>query len=163
MRSGIASFCQKVGFPTQTLSASVIGAVLTLGIACTAFTYTMWNWGIQRIEASRAGVFVNLEPVVGAFLGVTVLGDPLASSSFVGGFIVIACALMVCLPRTRARANGLAGRYNRTRSDATIHYHRSYLAHRRFGSRDRAGRRIAVSPTKCSQSLVVGSVGSAQE
>jgi drug/metabolite transporter (DMT)-like permease len=92
------------GLPTRGLSTEVVGSVLALGVVCTAATFTLWNWGLQRVEASRAGVFVNLEPVVGAFLGVSLLGEPLASSSLIGGCLVVACAVMVCLPGASARA-----------------------------------------------------------
>ncbi len=91
------------GLPDTTLSASVIGSILALGTGCTAVTFTLWNWGLEHIEASRAGVFVNLEPVVGVFLGVTILGEPLVASSLVGGFIVVACAVIICLPGVYAR------------------------------------------------------------
>jgi drug/metabolite transporter (DMT)-like permease len=91
------------GLPSQGLSKVVIGSMLALGIACTAATFTLWNWGLEQIEASRAGVFVNLEPVVGAVLGVGLLGEPLMASSLIGGVIVVACAVVICLPGVYSR------------------------------------------------------------
>jgi len=92
------------GMPGWNLSPAVVGSMLALGIGCTAATFTLWNWGLEKVEASRAGVFVNLEPVVGAALGVTFLGDPLATSSVVGGTLVVACAVVICLPLSSGRS-----------------------------------------------------------
>lgn len=91
------------GLPPVELSTRVVVAVLALGIGCTATTFTLWNWGIERIDASRAGIFVNLEPVVGAGLGVSLLGEPLAATGLIGGVIVVVCALAICLPQTEQR------------------------------------------------------------
>ena len=98
------------GLPSQGLSTVVIGSMLALGIACTAVTFTLWNWGLERIEASRAGAFVNLEPVVGAVLGVGLLGESLMASSLIGGVIVVACAVIICMPGVYARSSGHSSR-----------------------------------------------------
>ena len=45
--------------------------------------------GAQTVPASRAGIFVNLEPLVGALLGVVVLHDVLESTALVGGVLII--------------------------------------------------------------------------
>jgi drug/metabolite transporter (DMT)-like permease len=55
----------------------------------------LWNWGIERVPASQAGVFLNLEPVVGAMLGVVLLHDVLGSFSILGGLLVIGAAIFV--------------------------------------------------------------------
>ena len=106
------------GLPTSGLSGTALASLLTLGIACTTVTFTLWNWGLQHVEASRAGVFVNLEPVVGAFLGVTVLGERLTSSGLMGGCLVVACAVLICLPGATGGASRQphAGRERERRS-----------------------------------------------
>ncbi|MEJ2085667.1 MAG: DMT family transporter [Acidobacteriota bacterium] len=99
-----------------TLSPAVVASMLALGIGCTAATFTLWNWGLERVETSRAGVFVNLEPVVGAALGVTLLGDSLATSSVVGGALVLACAVVICLPLS----SGRSGAEHRSESEREV-------------------------------------------
>lgn len=69
--------------------------VVVLGIACTAASFFLWNWALQRTEAARAGVFGNIEPVVGAALGVAFLGEVLGPTAVVGGLVVVAAALLV--------------------------------------------------------------------
>jgi drug/metabolite transporter (DMT)-like permease len=80
------------GPPPVRLSALTWGALAALGVGCTAVTFGLWNWGLQRVEAARAGVFGNLEPVVGAALGVLLLGERLGPLALVGGLLVLVAA-----------------------------------------------------------------------
>ncbi len=52
-------------------------ALAAQGLFATAGAYLLWNWGLARVPASRAGVFLNLEPLTGALLGVFVLHETL--------------------------------------------------------------------------------------
>ena len=68
---------------------------MVLGLLATTLTTFLWNWGLARVPASQAGVFINLEPVVGTILGVLVLNDVLGSYSILGGLLVIGAAIFV--------------------------------------------------------------------
>ena len=82
------------GTPPLRFSPGVWAALLALGLACTAITFFLWNWGLMRVEAARAGVLGNMEPLVGTLLGVTFLGDQLGPLALVGGgFLLIAAIL----------------------------------------------------------------------
>jgi drug/metabolite transporter (DMT)-like permease len=83
------------GFPPIHLSLLTWACVLASGILATTVTTYLWNWGLSRVPASQAGVFINLEPVVGALLGVLVLHDVLGSYSILGGVLVIGAAIFV--------------------------------------------------------------------
>jgi drug/metabolite transporter (DMT)-like permease len=63
------------------------------GLLCTATTTLLWNWGIHHVPASRAGVFLNIEPVLGSVLGVELLGDRLGPYAWLGGALIIAAAV----------------------------------------------------------------------
>jgi drug/metabolite transporter (DMT)-like permease len=65
------------------------GAVVALGVGCTAVTYVLWNWGLQRVEMSTSGILVNLEPLTGSILGVALLGDPVNTGLAVGGLCIL--------------------------------------------------------------------------
>ena len=80
--------------PLAPMSGSVWAAVVALGLGCTAVTFWLWNWGVARVEAARAGVLANIEPVVGTVLGVTVLHERLGPLSLVGGALLVAAALL---------------------------------------------------------------------
>jgi drug/metabolite transporter (DMT)-like permease len=63
------------------------------GILATATTTVLWNWGLKRVPASQAGVFVNLEPLVGATLGVIVMHESLGITAVAGGVLIVGGAL----------------------------------------------------------------------
>ena len=48
-----------------------------------------------RVPASRAGVFLNLEPLVGALLGILVLGDAWGVATVAGGALIIGAAVVI--------------------------------------------------------------------
>jgi drug/metabolite transporter (DMT)-like permease len=83
------------GPPPINLSAFTWANVVILGLLATTLTTFLWNWGLARVPASQAGVFINLEPVVGAILGVILLNDVLGSFAIVGGLLVIGAAIFV--------------------------------------------------------------------
>ena len=68
-------------------------ALAASGILCTAATTLLWNWGIHHVPASRAGVFLNIEPALGSILGVELLGDKLGPFAWVGGALILAAAV----------------------------------------------------------------------
>jgi drug/metabolite transporter (DMT)-like permease len=45
------------------------------------------------VPASRAGVFLNLEPMLGSFLGVQLLGEHLGPYAWIGGGLILSAAL----------------------------------------------------------------------
>jgi drug/metabolite transporter (DMT)-like permease len=79
--------------PVRGVSGRVWLALAASGVLCTASTTLLWNWGLHRVPASRAGVFLNLEPAVGSFLGVQLMGDKLGPMAWVGGGLIVAAAV----------------------------------------------------------------------
>jgi drug/metabolite transporter (DMT)-like permease len=83
------------GVPRLDLTLLGWASVLVLGLGCSAATYALWNWGVARVPASRAGIFLNLEPLVGALLGILVLGETWGPATIVGGALIVGAALVV--------------------------------------------------------------------
>ncbi len=83
------------GFPRLDLSPDVWLSVLVLGALCTALAFVLWNWGLERYPASRAGVFLNIEPAVGALLGISLWGNSFGAGTALGGALIIGAALLV--------------------------------------------------------------------
>jgi drug/metabolite transporter (DMT)-like permease len=79
--------------PVHAVSGRAWLALAASGILCTATTTLLWNWGIHRVPASRAGVFLNLEPALGSILGVRLLGDRLGPFAWLGGGLIVAAAI----------------------------------------------------------------------
>ena len=74
-------------------SRAVWWAAASQGLLATAAAYLAWNWGLERIPASRAGVFLNLEPLIGTLLGVTLLSDRLGVAAVLGGILILGPAI----------------------------------------------------------------------
>jgi drug/metabolite transporter (DMT)-like permease len=89
--------------PSGPLGLETWRAVIVLGAGCTALTYGLWNWALRHLDAAEAGVFVNLEPVVGAFLGVYWLGESVGPRSIAGGALILLAALTVTVAVGRRR------------------------------------------------------------
>jgi drug/metabolite transporter (DMT)-like permease len=77
-------------FPVRFhFSLAVWGAAAAQGLLATASAYLAWNWGLKRVPASRAGVFLNLEPLIGSLLGVTLLHERLRAAAILGGVLIL--------------------------------------------------------------------------
>jgi drug/metabolite transporter (DMT)-like permease len=81
--------------PLKGISRDVWLALAASGFFCTTATTLLWNWGLRRVPASRAGVFLNIEPVLGSALGVKFMGDHLGPWAWAGGGLLVAAALTV--------------------------------------------------------------------
>jgi len=75
-------------------------AVIAQGILATTGAYLFWNWGLARVPAARAGIFLNLEPLVGTLLGVFILGESLGALGILGGALILFAAAYFSRPET---------------------------------------------------------------
>jgi len=89
--------------PFAHMSAFVWTALAVSGLFCTALTTLLWNWGIHHVPASRAGVFLNIEPALGSWLGVKLLGEHLGPYAWFGGGLILAAAITLT---TRSHGSG---------------------------------------------------------
>lgn len=83
------------GVPAVPVTATTWAALAWLSLGCTAIANVLWNVGLRTLGAARAGVVVNLEPLLGAALGVALLGDPLGAGALVGGACILAATVLV--------------------------------------------------------------------
>ena len=79
--------------PFAHISLTAWIALAISGVFCTATTTLLWNWGIHHVPASRAGVFLNIEPALGSVLGVELLGERLGPYAWMGGALILAAAI----------------------------------------------------------------------
>ena len=78
-------------------SPGIWGAAAAQGLLATAGAYLCWNWGLSHMPASKAGIFLNLEPVVGSILGILFLNERLGSMAVLGGALIIGAAVYFSL------------------------------------------------------------------
>jgi drug/metabolite transporter (DMT)-like permease len=78
--------------PFAQVSLTAWVALACSGLLCTSAATALWNWGLHKVPASRAGVFLNIEPVLGSCLGVKLLGEHLGPHAWVGAALILGAA-----------------------------------------------------------------------
>jgi O-acetylserine/cysteine efflux transporter len=86
------------GVPAAPAGAGVVLAVVALALAGTLLPFTLFAFGQSRVSAEVAGAFLNLEPLVGAFAGAVVFGDPVGLVQAGGGAAILAGIALSSLP-----------------------------------------------------------------
>lgn len=91
--AGAIFFLPGLGFLLQVPSAAwtlpVVLSLLFLGGLVTLGAFGLYNWGMSRIAASRASVFINLVPVFAVAIGWGLLGESLSLSQCIAATVVI--------------------------------------------------------------------------
>jgi drug/metabolite transporter (DMT)-like permease len=81
-------------------------AVIGLTVVGTLAPFTLFAYGQHKVSTEVAGAFLNLEPLVGALVGVAAFGEPAGVRLVIGGAAVIAGIAMSSLPALRGRPAG---------------------------------------------------------
>jgi drug/metabolite transporter (DMT)-like permease len=75
-------------FASISTSAWLWGAFIVL--LPTAGAYVLISWTLARAEASLVALFIYLQPVIAAFLGVAFQGETLTARTLLGGLLIFA-------------------------------------------------------------------------
>ena len=73
-----------------TWTAATVAGTLYLAVVITALMYLLWNWALERVPAPRAAIFLTVQPITGALLGVLLLGDAFTVFTAAGSFLIVA-------------------------------------------------------------------------
>ena len=76
--------------PPPVWTPRAIAGTLYLGVVMTALGYAVWNWCLERVETPRVAIFLNIQPLGGALLGVWWLGEQLTAFTVAGGLLILA-------------------------------------------------------------------------
>ncbi len=68
-------------------TGSAIASILYLGLFAQAMAYALWNLALRDVGGSVAGAYVNLVPVIGVVLALSV-GETMTAMQWVGGITV---------------------------------------------------------------------------
>lgn len=78
-----------VGGARPVATAGSVAGALYLAVVITAFGYLLWNWALARVAAPQVAVFVTVQPIGGAILGVVLLHEPLTAFTVAGGALIV--------------------------------------------------------------------------
>ena len=103
-----AAWTEGLTLPSASLAGW--GSVVFLGVLTTAVAFVWYYEGVKTIGPARAGVFINLVPVMAVVLGVLLLGESLDAATVVGGAITIAGVFLLNRPSAADRLAARAPR-----------------------------------------------------
>ncbi len=95
------------GVPRLSLSPVTWAAVAGQGVVCTFLATAAWQFGAARVGNATAGVFVNIEPLMGSIIGVTLFGDRLTPGLAIGGLAIVVGSVVVVLGERGTQARDL--------------------------------------------------------
>jgi drug/metabolite transporter (DMT)-like permease len=76
-------------------------AVAGLTVVGTLVPFTLFAYGQHKVSTEVAGAFLNLEPLVGALVGVVAFGDPAGPRLAIGAAAILGGILMSSMPALR--------------------------------------------------------------
>jgi drug/metabolite transporter (DMT)-like permease len=94
------------GAPKLDLSPVAWAAIAGQGVFCTLLATAAWQFGLARVGSANAGVFINIEPLMGAVIGVALFGDHPTLALALGGALIVIGSFMVVLGEREAAAAG---------------------------------------------------------
>lgn len=95
--------------PAASASGGSLAAVASLAVVGTVLPFWMFAYGQSKVSAQQAGVYVNLEPVVGAAVGWLAFGNPATVVQLLGAAGVVLGIVLSGLPEARSET-GEGGR-----------------------------------------------------
>lgn len=85
------------GPPRLDLSVGAWAGIVGQGVFSTLLATAAWQFGSARVGSASAGVFINIEPLMGAAIGVMLFGDHLTLALGAGGLLILIGSLVVVL------------------------------------------------------------------
>jgi drug/metabolite transporter (DMT)-like permease len=84
---------------------TTLASVAYVALFASVGAYALWNAGVARVGASRAGVFLHLMPAFGSLLAIAFLGERLRAFHVAGIALILGGVYLagVVAPRPRAR------------------------------------------------------------
>jgi len=91
-------------WPTHQPGLPAVGAMLGLGVLCTAIAFLAFFALIAEVGPARAQTFIYVNPAVALLLGVLLLGEPFGVADVLGLALILGGLLLATRPRAAARA-----------------------------------------------------------
>jgi drug/metabolite transporter (DMT)-like permease len=103
--------------PHTAPTAGAVGAVVVLGLLCTAVAFVIFTVLIREAGTSRATVITYVNPVIAVALGVLLLSERPGAGAIAGLLLILAGSWLSTDGRLPPPLLGVFGRRARTRSD----------------------------------------------
>ena len=91
----------------STIHLPQLASLLYLGVVGSALAYIGYYDSIRRIGATRAGVFIALNPLTAVMCGALLLGEQLTATIMLGGAVILLGIYLCNKPLAQARTMGI--------------------------------------------------------
>jgi drug/metabolite transporter (DMT)-like permease len=95
------------GLPASLPAWDVVGAVLVLGVACTAVAFLLFFRLIAEVGPVRATVITYVNPAVAVAAGVALLGEPFTLGTGLGFVLILAGSWLATGPASVAAPSSM--------------------------------------------------------
>lgn len=85
------------GTPHLNLSGAAWGGIIGQGLLSTVVATIAWQVGSPKVSSAAAGVFINIEPLVGSVLGIALFHDRPTFLAGMGGVMILGGSLVTVL------------------------------------------------------------------
>jgi drug/metabolite transporter (DMT)-like permease len=75
--------------PPVRFTLSLVATVVFLGLFVTLAAFGLYNWGMSRMPAGKASIFINLVPVIAVLVGWLAMDETLTPSQCLAAFTVM--------------------------------------------------------------------------
>lgn len=79
-------------------------STIYLALVPSVLCYFLWFNAVQHVGATVSAVALLFQPVVGALLGISLMGDPVTLPFIIGGLLIICALVITSLPKKQAVA-----------------------------------------------------------
>jgi drug/metabolite transporter (DMT)-like permease len=104
---GALPFAASEHLPAAHPATGAILATLALAACGTLIPFSLFAFGQKKLSAEVAGAFLNLEPLIGAAIGIAAFGDPCGPRQLGGGLAIVVGIALSCLPLLGTRRPAL--------------------------------------------------------
>jgi FMN phosphatase YigB (HAD superfamily) len=102
------------------LNCNVLLSIGYVAIFPSILAYLCWNYGIGRLGANRAGLYVNLVPLFASLMAITFLGELLQEYHLLGTLFIFSGIVMFNLPPSKKKRQGHQLPVDRNRIEAIL-------------------------------------------
>ncbi len=100
--------CFGVGLVTGSLHIYHVSTHALLGFAYLVifsgiFAFVAWNYAVQKVGASKAGVFIYIVPLTGGLVGVLLLGEPIQAAQIIGAVLILSGVILTVRSKVQIR------------------------------------------------------------
>lgn len=75
----------------------IVVTCMVIGVFCTLLPYLLYTCGLKYVQAGKAAVLATAEPLVGAVIGITIMGEGKGPVKIAGIFLILTAIVLLSI------------------------------------------------------------------